>query len=259
MADTKAYLDYITQKKRRREKIENVDFSKMPEGVDVMAVAEELASGLAPEYADEIRSRAKRKEAIKGLDYGKVKFAEPKISPTPPMQPAPMPRTIAPPRPDVPPVGVAPTLPSPTKEQMPRPLTESVPQRAKSFARGPILMASGVTEAMGDIAGALGALGIEASAQEEADFLNEFSQRYLSSPENDILDDILQGIGTTAPFMGLGRAVAGGTRLLGTLAKTQKGIELAKKLGSVFGISSLAVANALTEGGHAAQELRYEG
>jgi len=259
MADTKAYLDYINQKKRKREKIKNVDFSKMPEGVDVMAVAEELASGLAPEYADEIRSRAKRKEAIKGLDYGKVKFAEPKISPTPPMQPAPMPRTIAPPRPDVPPVGVAPTLPSPTKEQMPRPLTESVPQRAKSFARGTVGVASGAVEGFGDIAGALGAVGVENASQKKADFLNEFSQRHLSNPENDLLDDIMQGLGSTLPFMGLGRAVAGGTRLAGTLAKTQKGLDLAKKLGSVFGISSLAVANALTEGGHAAQELRYEG
>ncbi|MCK9601154.1 MAG: hypothetical protein M0R06_19090, partial [Sphaerochaeta sp.] len=259
MADTKSYLDYITQKKRRREKIENVDFSKMPEGVDVMAVAEELASGLAPEYADEIRSRAKRKEAIKGLDYGKVKFAEPKISPTPPMQPAPMPLNIAPPRPDVPPVGVAPTLPSPTKEQMPRPLTESVPQRAKSFARGTVGVASGAVEGFGNIAGALGALGMEADSKTTADFLNEFSQRHLSNPENDIIDEVMQGLGSTLPFMGLGRAVAGGTRLAGTLAKTQKGLALAKKLGSLFGLSSLAVANALTEGGHAAQELRYEG
>jgi len=267
MADTRAYLDYITKKRQKRERIENVDFSKMPAGVDVMAVAEELGRDLPDSYRNEIMSRATKRGQIKALDYNvalprpAVQYAEPGTMPQWPPTAAPTPG-----RPDVPAIGMAPSLPTPTPAEISagrktvKEFGVDLPKGlGKAAAGGLTSVVSGGVEGFGNIAGALGALDVEADSKTVSDFVNAFSQRHLQNEEKDILYDIASGLGSTLPFMGIGRAVAGGVRVAGALAKTQKGLDLAAKLGTVLGVSSIAVTNAMVEGGAAAQELRYEG
>lgn len=257
MSDTKQYIDFIKGKKGRREKIENVDFSKMPAGVDAMAVAEELGLGLPDDYRAEILSRAKSRGVIKGLDYSAIDMSVPAVHSKPGTVPipAPMPLNIDPPRQGVPPVGVAPTLPSPTKAEMP----QRIDQRAKDVARGTAGVVSSGIEGFGNIAGFLGAAGMKADSETTADFINAFSERHLANPEADVFSEILSGLGSTGPFLVGGRLVAGGVRLAGALTKTRKGIEFANKLGTLLGMSSIATTNAMVEGGAVAQELRIEG
>lgn len=269
MADTKQYLDYIAKKRSKREAVTDIDFSKLPAGVDPMAIAEELGRGLPNDYRNEIFERATKRGKIESLDYSQVEIERPPVQRLPPgtmPQYAPTPLNLALVRANVPPAGVAPSLPTPTPAEVQkgretvREFGTKLPKElGKAGARGLAGVVSGGVEGLGNVAGALGALGFEEKAETVSDFVNAFSRRHLQNEEADILYDIAQGLGSTLPFMGIGRAVAGGVRMAGNLAKTQKGLDLAAKLGTIFGVSSTALTNAMVEGGSAAQELRYEG
>lgn len=73
---TEDYISAIEEKKQSKGSFSNVDWSKMPEGVDKARVADALGSGLDPEYASEIKRRFATNQPINSLDYSKVKFHE---------------------------------------------------------------------------------------------------------------------------------------------------------------------------------------
>ena len=135
--------------------------------------------------------------------------------------------------------------------------------KAKSLLRGVSTDVMGVTEGIGNVVDFLGATGYSEDAKTVSDYIDTFNQRHLTNPDNDILDDISAGLGSTIPFLltGMGAMAVGrgAVKLAPRIIKTQKALKFAGKLATLLGIPAAGVTEALVEGGMSAFELRKEG
>ena len=222
MGMTEDYLEQIRARRQAREPVE-LDFGVIPAAVDRAALAQELAGDLPEGYGQEITKRIRSNGKLT-LDYGEALGPDPV-------------RTAG--------AATAAAIKAPLGAF--KTLTSlSQPDNAERAAKD---IAAGVAGTVEGVGGYTKALGAEELGEQISAPARRF-RKEMSPADPTFLDEVAQGLGSSAVFLIPGFGVArGATALAG----------VAPRIAAVMGVTVPAVLEAMVEGGGVYEDLVAKG